>query len=124
MRAMRTGIKTTIASMLALGVCVWVGETRADGPSGGDEISLDGGVGTSDLALLSGGSLVLATASTEIDGTSHNNTINNNGGEIETGAGLNINSGSTGIVMQAANTGINSLIQQTATINVIFAPQN
>lgn len=121
---MRTGMKITIASMLALGVCVWVGETRADGPAGSDEISMDGGVGTSDLALLSGGSLILATASTEIDGTSHNNTINNAGGEIETGAGLNINSGSTGIVMQAANTGINSLIQQTATINVIFAPQN
>jgi hypothetical protein len=124
MRAMRTGIKTTIASMLALGVCVWVGETRADGPSGSDEISMDGGVGTSDLALLSGGTLVLATASTEIDGTSHNNTIDNSGGELKTGSGMNINSGSHGIVMQAANTGINSLIQQTATINVIFAPQN
>jgi hypothetical protein len=124
MRAMRTGIKTTIASMLALGVCVWVGETRADGLSGSDELSMSGGVGTEDLALLSGGGLTLATATSTVTGTSNNNDTDNTGGTIMTGGGSNINVGSHGIVMQANNTGMNSLIQQNATINVIFAPQN
>jgi len=121
---MRTEMKTIFASMLALGVCVWVGETRADGLSGSDELSMSGGVGTEDLALLSGGGLTLATATSTVTGTSENNDINNAGGTISTGGGSNINVGSHGIVMQANNTGMNSLIQQNATINVIFAPQN
>lgn len=117
---MRTGMKTILASTLALGVCVWVGEARADG----DELSMSGDVGSDDLALLSGGSLMVATASSSVTGSSTGNTTNNQGGEISTGGGSNINVGSHGIVMQANNTGMNSLIQQNATINVIFAPQN
>ena len=122
---MRTGIKTTLASMLALGVCVWVGETRADGPSGSDDIALDSNVGSSDLADLSVGKLTVLDAETNVqqNGTVEGNSVSNSG-EINTGGALNTNFGSQGVVMQAANTGMNSLIQQTTTINVIFAPQN
>jgi hypothetical protein len=121
MRAMRTGMKTIFASVLALGVCVWVGEARADGS---DELSMGGSVGSEDLAHLNGGGLTIATATSTVTGTSENNEIYNQDGKITTGAGENINIGSHGIVMQANNSGINSLIQQNATINVIFAPAN
>ena len=62
---MRTVMKTTLASMLALGVCVWVGETRADGLTGGDDIALGSGVGSSDLQSLNGGAARLLTAQTQ-----------------------------------------------------------
>jgi hypothetical protein len=118
-------MKTIFASMLALGVCVWVGETRADGPSGDDDIALDSSVGSSDLAGVSVGKLTVLDADTHVQ---QNGTVDDNGvyndGEISTGGAFNSNFASQGIVMQAANTGMNSLIQQTTTINVIFAPQN
>jgi len=119
MRAMRTGMKTIIASMLALGVCVWVGEARADG----DEISLGGGAASSDLASLSGGSLTIVDADATQNGSVVNPNVNNNGTMIN-GGNTAIANGTQGIVLQAQNSGNNSLIQQTAQINVYFAPQN
>jgi len=124
---MRKIFKTTFASMLALGVCVWVGETRADGLSGDDEIAVNSSVTSADLSELSGGSqsIVAAVADVNQDGTVSSNTVTNNGtGSISTGGNTVVNTGSTGIVMQAANSGMNSLIQQSTTINVIFAPPN
>ena len=67
---MRTGLTTIFASMLALGVCVWVGEARADG---GDELSVTGGVESEDLAHLNGGGLTVATATSSVTGTQQNN---------------------------------------------------
>jgi hypothetical protein len=126
MRAMRTGMKTTLASMLALGVCVWVGETRADGLAGNDDIALDQSLGSADLQSLNVGHLTVQSASSHVtqDGNVEGNSVDGNSGQITTGPAVNTNFASQGIVMQAANSGINSLIQQTATINVIFAPQN
>lgn len=124
---MRTILKTTLASMLALGVCVWVGEARADGSSSDDEIAVNSSVTSDDLSELSGGSqsTVAAVADVTQDGTVTGNTVTNNGsGSISTGGNTIVNTGSTGIVMQAANSGMNSLIQQSTTINVIFAPPN
>ena len=124
---MRTILKTTFASMLALGVCVWVGEARADGSSSDDEIAVNSSVTSDDLSELSGGSqsTVAAVADVTQDGTVTGNTVTNNGsGSISTGGNTIVNTGSTGIVMQAANSGMNSLIQQSTTINVIFAPPN
>jgi hypothetical protein len=125
MRAMRTEMKITLASMLALGVCVWVGETRADGLTGGDDIALGSGVGSSDLQSLNGG-LQILNAQTQVTqgGTVDNNDIDNTGGTIETGAAVNNVFSTGGISLVASNTGMNALIQQTVTINVLFAPQN
>lgn len=122
MRAMRIEMKTTFASLLALGVCVWVAEARADG----DEISADNSVETTALLSLNGGDLTLIGmhAHSTQNGTIEGNQIYNQDGKIETGTAINNNFGSHGIVMQAANTGINSLIQQTTTINVLLGPQN
>jgi hypothetical protein len=122
MRAMRIEMKTTFASLLALGVCVWVAEARADG----DEISSDNSVAMTALQSLNGGDLTLIGMSAESNqhGTIKDNEIYNEGGKIETGSVNNYNYGSHGIVMQAANTGINSLIQQTTTINILLGPQN
>ena len=123
---MRTVFKTTLASMLALGVCVWVGETRADGSSD-DDIAVNSSVTSADLSELSGGSLSIVAAEANVtqDGNVEGNSVTVNGsGSISTGSAMNINSGSHGIVMQAANSGMNSLIQQSSTINVIFAPPN
>jgi hypothetical protein len=127
MRAMRTVLKTTFASMLALGVCVWVGETRADGSLSDDELAVNSSVTSADLSELSGGSLSIVAADADVtqDGTVSGNTVTNNGsGSISTGGNTVVNTGSSGIVMQAANSGMNSLIQQSTTINVIFAPPN
>lgn len=124
---MRTVLKTTLASMLALGVCVWVGETRADGSLSDDELAVNSSVTSADLSELSGGSqsIVAAVADVTQDGTVTGNSVNNNGsGSISTGGNTVVNTGSSGIVMQAANSGMNSLIQQSTTINVIFAPPN
>jgi len=124
---MRKICEATIASMLALGVCVWVGETRADGLSGDDDIAVNSSVTSSDLSELSGGSLSIVAAESDVtqDGTVGGNSVTVIGsGHISTGSAMNINSGSHGIVMQAANSGMNSLIQQSSTINVIFAPPN
>ena len=63
---MRTGITTIFASMLALGVCVWVGEARADG---GDELSVTGGVESEDLAHVIGGGLAVGTATSAVTGS-------------------------------------------------------
>jgi hypothetical protein len=122
MRAMRTEMKITFASLLALGVCVWVAEARADG----DEISSTNSVDTDALQLLNGGDLTLIgmSAHSHQTGTVENNDIYNQGGTIETGAAINTNFDSHGIVMQAANSGINSLIQQTTTLNILLGPQN
>lgn len=123
---MRTVFKTTLASMLALGVCVWVGETRADGSSD-DDIAVNSSVTSADLSELSGGSLSIVAAEANVtqDGNVEGNSVTVNGsGSISTGSAMNINNGSHGIVMQAANSGMNSLIQQSSTINVIFAPPN
>jgi len=112
--------------MLALGVCVWVGEARADG-SGDDDIAVNSSVTSADLSELSGGSLSIVAADADVtqDGTVSGNTVTNNGsGSISTGGNTVVNTGSSGIVMQAANSGMNSLIQQSTTINVIFAPPN
>ena len=119
---MRTEMKITFASLLALGVCVWVAEARADG----DEISSDNVVSTTALGSLNGGDLTLIGmhAHSEQHGTVENNDIYNEGGSISTGAAINNNYGSHGIVMQAANSGINSLIQQTTTLNILLGPQN
>lgn len=119
---MRIEMKTTFASLLALGVCVWVAEARADG----DEISADNSVEMNALQLLNGGDLTLIGmhAHSTQNGTVEGNEIYNEGGKIETGSVNNYNYGSHGIVMQAANSGINSLIQQTTTINVLLGPQN
>jgi len=119
---MRTEMKITFASLLALGVCVWVAEARADG----DEISSDNSVAMTALQSLNGGDLTLIGMSAESNqhGTIKDNEIYNEGGKIETGSVNNYNYGSHGIVMQAANTGINSLIQQTTTINILLGPQN
>jgi len=124
---MRTVFKTTLASMLALGVCVWVGETRADGSTSDDDIAVNSSVTSADLSELSGGSLSIVAAEANVtqDGNVEGNSVTVNGsGSISTGSAMNINSGSHGIVMQAANSGMNSLIQQSSTINVIFAPPN
>lgn len=124
---MRTVFKTTLASMLALGVCVWVGETRADGSLGDDDIAVNSSVTNADLSELSGGSLSIVAAEADVtqDGTVSSNTVTNSGsGTISTGSAMNVNTSSSGIVMQAANSGMNSLIQQSTTINVIFAPPN
>ena len=122
---MRTVMKTTLASMLALGVCVWVGETRADGLTGSDDIALGSGVGSSDLQSLNGGLQILnAQTTTGQTGTVADNPIDNNGGTIQTGAAVNNVFTSSGISLVASNTGINSVIQQTVAINVLFAPQN
>ena len=119
---MRTEMKITFASLLALGVCVWVAEARADG----DEISSDNVVATTALQSLNGGDLTLIgmSAHSEQHGTVENNDIYNQGGTINTGSPVNNNFGSHGIVMRAANSGINSLIQQTTTINILLGPQN
>jgi hypothetical protein len=128
MRAMRKIFKTTFASMLALGVCVWVGETRADGLSGDDDIALNSSVTSADLSELSGGSVSVVSADADVTqhGDVDGNTVSNVGsGSVWTGSASNINNGSNGIVMQAANSGMNSLIQQSTTINVVIAtPQN
>jgi hypothetical protein len=127
MRAMRKVFKTTLASMLALGVCVWVGETRADGTSGDDELAVNSSVSSADLQELSGGSVSIVAAHSDVtqDGDVKDNSVTVIGsGSISTGSAMNINNGSHGIVMQAANSGMNSLIQQSSTINVIFAPPN
>jgi len=118
---MRTEMKITFASLLALGVCVWVAEARADG----DEISSDNSVATSALQSLNG-DLTLIGMSNHVNqtGTVEGNDIYNQGGSISTGSPTNTNIGSHGIVMQAANSGINSLIQQTTTINILLGPQN
>ena len=124
---MRTVLKTTLASMLALGVCVWVGETRADGSTSDDDIAVNSSVTSADLSELCGGSLSIVAAEANVtqDGNVEGNSVTVNGsGSISTGSAMNINSGSHGIVMQAANSGMNSLIQQSSTINVIFAPPN
>lgn len=122
---MRTGIKTTLASMLALGVCVWVGETRADGLSGGDDIALSSAVGSADLQSLNGGLKIQnAEATTTQNGSVTGNGVNNAGGEINTGAAVNNVYTSGGISLVASNTGMNALIQQTVVVNVLFAPQN
>ena len=125
---MRTISKTILASMLALGACVWVGETRADGLSGDDDIALNSSVTASDLSELSGGSVSVVSADADVTqhGDVDGNTVSNTGsGSVWTGSASNINSGSNGIVMQAANSGMNSLIQQSTTINVVIAtPQN
>ena len=124
---MRTVFKTTLASMLALGVCVWVGETRADGSLSDDDIAVNSSVTSADLSELSGGSLSIVAAEANVtqDGNVEGNSVTVNGsGSISTGSAMNINNGSHGIVMQAANSGMNSLIQQSSTINVIFAPPN
>jgi hypothetical protein len=122
MRAMRIEMKTTFASLLALGVCVWVAEARADG----DEISADNSVEMTALQSLNGGDLTLIGmhAHSEQTGTVEGNDIYNEGGSITTGAAINNINNSHGIVMQAANSGINSLIQQTTTINILLGPQN
>lgn len=125
---MRKIFKTTFASMLALGVCVWVGETRADGLSGDDDIALNSSVTSADLSELSGGSVSVVSADADVTqhGDVDGNTVSNVGsGSVWTGSASNINNGSNGIVMQAANSGMNSLIQQSTTINVVIAtPQN
>ena len=124
---MRTIFKTTFASMLALGVCVWVGETRADGLSGDDELPVNSSVSTADLQELSGGGVSIVSAHSDVvqDGKVKENSVSVVGnGSISTGSAMNINTGSHGIVLQASNSGMNSLIQQTSTINVIFAPPN
>ncbi len=109
--------------MLALGVCVWVGETRADGLSGDDDIAVNSSVTSADLSELSGGSLSIVAAESDVtqEGDVGGNTVSNSHGNISTGSAMNINTGSHGIVMQASNSGMNSLIQQSSTINVIFA---
>jgi len=111
--------------MLALGVCVWVGETRADGLSGGDDIALSSAVGSADLQSLNGGLKIQnAEATTTQNGSVTGNGVNNAGGEINTGAAVNNVYTSGGISLVASNTGMNALIQQTVVVNVLFAPQN
>ena len=107
---MRIEMKTTFASLLALGVCVWVAEARADG----DEISADNSVEMTALQSLNGGDLTLIGmhAQSEQTGTVEGNEIYNEGGTITTGAAINNINNSHGIVMQAANSGINSLISR------------
>jgi hypothetical protein len=124
MRAMRKIFKTTFASMLALGVCVWVGETRADGLSGDDELPINNVVSTSDLQELSGGGVSITAAHSNVtqDGDVKDNNVYVIGdGSISTGSAMNINTGSHGIVMQAANSGMNSLIQQSLVIQPVFS---
>lgn len=121
---MRKIFKTTFASMLALGVCVWVGETRADGLSGDDELPINNVVSTSDLQELSGGGVSITAAHSNVtqDGDVKDNNVYVIGdGSISTGSAMNINTGSHGIVMQAANSGMNSLIQQSLVIQPVFS---
>jgi hypothetical protein len=101
---------------------VWVAEARADG----DEISSTNSVDMDALQLLNGGDLTLIgmSAHSQQTGNVENNDIYNEGGRIDTGSAVNNNFDSHGIVMQAANSGINSLIQQSATINILVGPQN
>jgi len=121
---MRTVFKTTLVSMLALGVCVWVGETRADGLSGDDELPVNNVVSTTDLQELSGGGVSITAAHSNVtqDGDVKDNNVYVIGnGSISTGSAMNINAGSHGIVMQAANSGMNSLIQQSLVIQPVFS---
>jgi hypothetical protein len=80
MRAMRIEMKTTFASLLALGVCVWVAEARADG----DEISADNSVEMTALQSLNGGDLADRHVGRSSRRYDQDNEIYNEGGKIET----------------------------------------
>lgn len=114
---MRTGL--IISSVLALGVCVWVGEARADSAS--NEIAVENTASSLDLAALSGGGLSLTnveatgTQTGEVSG----NTIDNSGGGImHNGGNISANANSGGITINMLNSGNNVSMQNITQINV------
>jgi hypothetical protein len=105
--------------VLALGVCVWVGEARADSAS--NEIAVENTASSLDLAALSGGGLSLTnveatgTQTGEVSG----NTIDNSGGSImHNGGNISANANSGGITINMLNSGNNVSMQNITQINV------
>jgi hypothetical protein len=105
--------------VLALGVCVWVGEARADSAS--NEIAVENTASSLDLAALSGGGLSLTNV--EATGTQtggvNDNTIDNSGGSyMHNGGNISANANSGGITINMLNSGNNVLMQNITQINV------